>query len=1277
MRRSSAEALLIDHPAVPVPASCDAHGFVLPELPRLAERAATGRQRAAFAVQLLAAAAHLADRDLWPGPGSLRGASVREDDGVARAVLGSLPVRLTPLLRRLGGGERALRRLRDAVLVRTAAATGLPSRRVNELSGLRSPFLEPCLERLLADLPVPLDRATARALWCVQWRLPRRPGEGEALYWRVPDPVMAQRLGAAMLAAARDDDVPAWWLAMSPGEQISGPLPAAGSRGLLVLSGRLTNDDLEAVARWIEHPGCSAVALGELPAGWDPPPPVLVEPSRLGLQLRLLGLPPERARREVERRAPAWDPVIAEDRAALTRAAAHRFREPLSEPEGGGAGSRLHRVLGLLPEGVPEGFVVLHAGAPPAALRRELETGAAVCRGGRWASSAPTRLRPDELHREVAALLPEDGPRRLRHLVLAGGDPAELVSWARRRVEDVDGATVRAILAPVAPEALGPALLELLLEACLTELDLAGMRSALPACQGAARRAWQRCVEAVDAGGADPSPPPDDEVEASPRAAAEVMLRGLQAARNRGPGLELEAPLDRCLGAIGGPLRAVLEVRRTLLQAPDRLRDRSWRRTCVGARPAVRREWLRCRALTLLRHGRPRAADRLFRRLTDTSSPGRLGLLHLDLGAAALLDGRSSDAEREHLRALRLLEAAGFRRRLEHVRFNLGVGDLDHLRIESAQQRLTVSGESPDPVLELELARLALATGDEPELRRRLETLDEREVADGFGTAAALGMLRGVVRLLDGDLDGAVALLEGGGEEGRAWLGLAAALTRGSEPHADADDGWGVWRCARHAARLQRGDRPEDSWTEPSGDVRDDFALALLERVCGRQAWLAGACRTSLARRLERRGLRGWAERVAAEGTVPDAAARALAELLDGSTLDRLHPDLLGALLRGLGVTGLEVIRGGREDVQVGEGSPGVPLRSRGLEITPLGGEAGSDGLWHLLMGALGHTGGDAARSDPDPEAAATGIHGGSAATVSLRRELRVLAGSSVPVMILGETGVGKEVAASAIHRLSGRSGEFMPVNVAAIPSALLEADLFGVVRGAFTGADRSRRGLVDAADGGTLFLDEIGDLDLALQVKLLRFLESMEVRPVGATKVHRVDVRVVSATHRDLRALVREGAFRQDLFYRIGSAEVKIRPLRERLEDIPVLRRLFADQAVASDGLAPAHWSPAADALLCRHDWPGNVRELKHVVQVALVRAAGGTVLPEHLPISAPQVELPLPRGGYEQALVDFRRRLLAEALARNSGNRSAAARELGISRQTLLYHMKALKLK
>jgi two-component system response regulator AtoC len=278
-------------------------------------------------------------------------------------------------------------------------------------------------------------------------------------------------------------------------------------------------------------------------------------------------------------------------------------------------------------------------------------------------------------------------------------------------------------------------------------------------------------------------------------------------------------------------------------------------------------------------------------------------------------------------------------------------------------------------------------------------------------------------------------------------------------------------------------------------------------------------------------------------------------------------------------------------------------------------------------------------------------------------------------VLLLGESGTGKEVLARAIHAQSPRRGEaFVGVNCAAIPEALLESELFGHARGAFTGADRARRGLFSEADGGTIFLDEIGELPVALQAKLLRVLQEEELRPVGESKPRRVDVRVIAATARDLEAEVAAGRFREDLFYRLDVVRVAVPPLRERREDIPLLVDHFLGHARETLGRTVRGVDDAALARLVAYDWPGNVRELENVLERAVILSRSDRLTVADLPASlaAPTAAEASP-GSRDLSLRRARRalesRLIAEALAATGGNRTHAARLLGISHRALLY--------
>jgi transcriptional regulator with PAS, ATPase and Fis domain len=285
----------------------------------------------------------------------------------------------------------------------------------------------------------------------------------------------------------------------------------------------------------------------------------------------------------------------------------------------------------------------------------------------------------------------------------------------------------------------------------------------------------------------------------------------------------------------------------------------------------------------------------------------------------------------------------------------------------------------------------------------------------------------------------------------------------------------------------------------------------------------------------------------------------------------------------------------------------------------------------------------------------------------------RRAARTSTTVLLVGETGVGKEIVARQIHASSARAaGPCVRVNCAALPEALAESELFGHEKGAFTGADRRKAGLVEAASGGTLFLDEIGELAPPVQAKLLVALESRAIVRLGSTVETPVDVRVVCATHRDLPAEVAAGRFRQDLYYRIGALVIRIPPLRERPGEILLLAQLFA-RRLREEGGDPT-LDPSAAAALLAHPWPGNVRELRNALEHALLHAEGGVVRAEHLPesvragASRPAERKPRP-GGVKAALAEVERASIEEALRATGGNRTRAAQQLGISLRSLLY--------
>jgi|ERR1044071_4474340 DNA-binding NtrC family response regulator len=303
------------------------------------------------------------------------------------------------------------------------------------------------------------------------------------------------------------------------------------------------------------------------------------------------------------------------------------------------------------------------------------------------------------------------------------------------------------------------------------------------------------------------------------------------------------------------------------------------------------------------------------------------------------------------------------------------------------------------------------------------------------------------------------------------------------------------------------------------------------------------------------------------------------------------------------------------------------------------------------------------------------GLMGRAPAMIELYKEIARVAPSRTTVLVMGESGTGKELVARAIHKHSPRADKhFVAVNCGALTETLLEAELFGHVRGAFTGAVTERRGLWEEASGGTLFLDEIGETSPAMQVKLLRALQEGEVKRVGSSQTARVDTRVVAATNRDLEREVKEGNFREDLFYRLSVVAVHVPPLRERRGDIPLLAEHFLRAASAKAGRGRLKLAEETLKMMVAYNWPGNVRELESLVEYAALHARGSEVLPEDLPAKLQTSEIraasrsPLP-ALFEDlpSLDEVERRYLQHVLKMVNGNRTRAAEILGVDRRTL----------
>jgi DNA-binding NtrC family response regulator len=332
-----------------------------------------------------------------------------------------------------------------------------------------------------------------------------------------------------------------------------------------------------------------------------------------------------------------------------------------------------------------------------------------------------------------------------------------------------------------------------------------------------------------------------------------------------------------------------------------------------------------------------------------------------------------------------------------------------------------------------------------------------------------------------------------------------------------------------------------------------------------------------------------------------------------------------------------------------------------------------------MVERALAHAGAQAATPPPSGRTMVEhppGLIGRTSGMLAVYKQIAFAADSTAPVLILGESGTGKELVARAVHANGRRvSRPFVALNCGAVPETLLESELFGHARGAFTGAIGDRKGIFEQASGGTVFLDEIGETSLALQVRLLRAIEEGEVRPVGGNRAMQVDARVISATNRNLADEVTEGRFRQDLFYRLSVIVISVPPLRERRADIPLLVERFLQSASARAGRTVDVSSPTLDALV-GYDWPGNVRELENTIERAVLFSRGSAIDIADLPdaISRSSVSADLHERVFADlpSLDELERRYLVHVLQAVGGNRTRAAEVMGIDRRTL-YRMAA----
>lgn len=717
----------------------------------------------------------------------------------------------------------------------------------------------------------------------------------------------------------------------------------------------------------------------------------------------------------------------------------------------------------------------------------------------------------------------------------------------------------------------------------------------------------------------------------------------------------------------------------------DRERLETLARDCGCSKEVRQRAWHLLGIAAFSRGDYAKAQQFLEHALQSASgrNPLRLGELFADAGTTAMLLDRPLAAEHLFAAAEAWLSLAGCERVLRSVRFNRAVLANDRLRWQKAQEILASLGHSDgfpgDVFAAVEWARSWLAQGNLPQATKSAEALREALVCRQLPQHLRQGIFAVLchVALLTAKADLA---------EVEQWLGqaepserrLLAALLASREgriPPEDLPHRWGIAFSA-HLLALAKI-RPEElprlvgaalANSEPEVNVGLARALLLapvwgvdlLSRVRDFLGKLRGV--------LREQGLVGWLS------LLEQQLGRDWVQIFRGLEALLANPAAFWqaaswrSLMEATNLTSLRVCYQGRELLRVGQATGNWRGKLSGFDVELE--EVADKDLLSVLTFALGKA--------PLPIQQASGskhgITGKSEKVRALCETIDRLAPLPVTVLIQGEPGTGKERVAKAIHVASRRTGQFVAINCAGMPEALLETELFGVVRGAFTGADRDRPGLVEEAEGGTLFLDEVGELPLVVQAKLLRLLQQREVRRVGGTRTRQVDVRFVAATNRDLWQAVREGSFRRDLYDRLATVTLEVPPLRERLEDLPELVNEILFTFRSQLGLKQVSVAPEVLIRLSQHRWPGNIRELESVLLQSAIRCQSeGKLDVYHLPWKA-ETSFPVPL--FEQAKEVFLREYFAQVLRACGGNRTDAAKLAGLSRQALHYYLRKLRI-
>ena len=1222
-------------------------------------------ERAAVAVQVVAAAAFLLERGWYPSRGLLRSGRVERGSSGPWYRLARLP-------RRRLEDPAVDRHLRQAVAAVSTllVPTVLPvlgellPERADEL--VRAARERPAWEAAGGWLAVLLgERRSAaalrhpagpgRALWARRFALP-----AAGVIW-IDDEESLRRLEAAARAATL-------------------------GRGAEVTAGPLDEAAVARVQARAAAAGRDAVVLTTVPVAVATPLELAADGEAVWVVGPRLDLAHAHAA-AAGRVQPGVARLLLEAGAAQAFARVPQRVEALRQRAGLASAAARSALawLAAAPVGLSAADLATLGGDPDTGLAELKRLGLADVRSGTWRALQPAADPAPERTAAMGDRLPAGSAAAIVARARVGEWDAA-VAWCEERLERGAFAEVVAVgsaLADPGPLRLAAAEAALGLgRLAVADALLHGVASTERGARWHALAAWW--AEATSASERAGIELPAACGELPGRLAARCALVAAQAARRRGDRVEQRLHLERAAAA--SPPLPEAEVELAAWHGPEALRQLPRRRSGDHAARV-----LHLLALAALDRGSPTAALTGLRaalRAASGEDPHLLGEIHADLACAAILAERSCVADRHLVLAEGLLERCGSLRAATVVRANRAVLANDRLDWRAARE-LTLAGrrlrgEVDDAgtwLFEMELTRADLARGDLAAVQERLPRLGEavRRFPDHPVLAQAFAGLAAHHALALGDLPGALVSAAAAETGERDLIRAVGDADLGRDPAAGLPRRWGVTVTAQLLAARRRGDdegarasldRAFERWPAEAA-----VGLARFAAVLARRGERPGAAWDEAARRAEQvlaaRDLGGWGE-VLRRSFGADAArvVRALDGIVHAGT-DACHPARLEALARALALPFIEVERGGELVGRWGEvGAPGFTVAAGGVTVRAGGvGEALAREALAMVARCVGDAAGAAAG---EAGSAGGGLQGSSSALAAVRAETARWGPLPLTVLIAGEPGTGKELVARELHRASGRRGAFVPVNCAGIPSALLEAELFGVVRGAFTGADRDRPGLVEAAESGTLFLDEVGELPLELQGKLLRLLQEREVRRVGATRPRTVDVRFVAASNRDLKAAVAAGTFRQDLYYRLAVAVIEVPPLRARPEDIGELARYFAARFAATLGRPGARLAPAAVEALQGASWPGNVRELESAVARAVAAASPGEVLgPDRFPgLGPPRDGGPLPC--WPVALASFRRGYFTEVLREAGGNRSRAARRAGVSRQTLLYHLK-----